>query len=175
MPKRKQAPAASSSSLPQRKRSKNVDDRSACGKGFSTAFMIVVDALSKMNKESSNYIYQVPLRPGQELCSSIGTFSHLFGLDENKTFKVLKDAGLIGVEGKQRKPVFKTQQWELITNIISGFVWTKNYGRQKAFTFRLGSKGEKSSIARQIKAKQAPPKSRQHSTFEHFELRWRDR
>ena len=107
MSKRKEAPAASSSSLPPRKSSKNVEDRSASGKGFPTAFMIVVDALSKISEESFNYIYQVSLRPGLELYSSIGTFSHLFSLDESETFKVLKGAGLVGVEGIQRKPIFK--------------------------------------------------------------------
>jgi hypothetical protein len=57
--------------------------------------------LSEINKESYNYIYQVPLRSGQEMYPAIGTFLHLFGLDENKTFEVLKAAGLVGIEGKQ--------------------------------------------------------------------------
>ena len=141
MPKRNQAPAASSSSLlPPRKSSKNVDDRSASGKGLPTDFTIVVDALSEINKASSNYVYQVPLRPGQELYPEIGTFSHLFGLDENQTFEVLKVADLVGIEGKQRKACFKTQKWDMIATSISGFFWNK-YGNNKAFVFGIGSKG----------------------------------
>jgi hypothetical protein len=73
MVKRKQAPAASSKSLASRKSFKNVDDRSASRKGFPTAFEIAVNVISKMNKKSYDYIYQVPLRPGQELYAAIGT------------------------------------------------------------------------------------------------------
>ena len=61
--------------------------------GSPTAFTIVLDALSKINKESYNYIYQVLLKAGQEIYPAIGTFSHLFGLDENETFEVLKGLG----------------------------------------------------------------------------------
>jgi hypothetical protein len=138
MAKRKQAPAASSGSL-SRKSSKNVDDQSASIKCFPTAFTIVLDMLSEINKESYFYIYQVPLRPGQELYRAIGTFSHLFGLDENKTFEVLKLAGLVGIEGKQQKASFKTQQRDMIATSISGFFWNK-YGKRRLSFSELARK-----------------------------------
>jgi hypothetical protein len=130
--------------------------------------------LSRINKESYNYIYQVPLRPGQELYPAIGTFSHLFGLDENETFEVLKLAGLVGIEGKQRKVSFKTQQWDMIATNISGFFWNK-YGKHKAFVFGIGSKGlNKNAMASQIKAKQAPPKfGCLHLLCKEFETKWK--
>jgi hypothetical protein len=57
--RRKQAPAASLSLLPQ-KSSKNVDDQFASGKGFPTSFEIVVEMLSNIkNKDIYHYIYQV--------------------------------------------------------------------------------------------------------------------
>jgi hypothetical protein len=81
------------------------------------------------------------LRPGQELYPALGTFSHLlFGLDENRPFEVLQVAGLVGIEGKERKAYFKTQQWDMIATSISGFFWNK-YGRNKASVSGLGSKG----------------------------------
>jgi hypothetical protein len=148
MAKRKQAPAASaSSSWLQRKKNKSVNDRSASGKALpATAFDVVVGKLSIINKESYHYIYQVSLKAGQELYPEIGTFSHLFGLDDDKTLEVLKEgAGLVGIEqGRGQNPVcFKTQQWEQIANYIPGLFWTKYYGHSRDFIFGLGSKGEK--------------------------------
>jgi hypothetical protein len=96
MAKRKQAPASASSSSLQRKKHKSVNDRSASGKALlATSFDIVVGKLSIINKESYHYIYQVSLKAGQELYPEIGTFSHWFSLDNNKTLEVLKGAGLV--------------------------------------------------------------------------------
>jgi hypothetical protein len=62
-------------------------------------------------------------------------------LDDNETLKVLKVSGLVGIEGKERNPLFNTQQWDEITNSIFGFSWRK-YGKHRPFILRFGSKVE---------------------------------
>jgi hypothetical protein len=135
-----------------------VNDRSASGNEVPADFDIVVDLISEISTDSYHYSFQVPLKPGQELYPALGMFSqHLFGSVENETFEVAKGAGLVCANQKS-KPFVKTQQWDEITNSISGFFCTKHYGCNRVFIFGLGSKGEKITMARQIKVKQALPK-----------------
>eukprot|EP00978_Attheya_sp_CCMP212_P024547 scaffold77281_cov56-Attheya_sp.AAC.5 len=52
----------------------------------SPPFHIVLEMLSRINKECNHYNYQVCLQPSQELYEGIGTFSTLFDFDESNTF-----------------------------------------------------------------------------------------
>ena len=125
----------------------------------TTVFDVIVNEFSKLIRWEKPYYYQIKLEYGKELFEGIGTFSELFDLDENKTFKVLEAAGIV-TRDKNKKVNFKKETFEALKNRINGFDFKVQYGRSRACLILLGGIGQQqASVVHQIKHRLKPPQA----------------
>lgn len=144
------------SSLAPRKRSRNGDDGPTFTTKPATVFEVIVNEFTNLIAWARPYYYQIKLESGKEIFEGIGTFSELFNLDENKTFKVLEATGLV-TRDKNKKVNFKKDKFEALKNTIAGFDFEVQYGRSRACLILLGGLGPHASADHQTKHKTKPP------------------
>jgi hypothetical protein len=153
--KRKAEEEVSSLAPSIQKRSRNGNDGPTLTEP-TTAFEVIANEFSKLITWKRPYYYQIKLESGKELFEGIGTFSELFDLDENNTFKVLEAAGLV-TRDKNKKVNFKKDKFEALKTRINGFDFEVQYGRSRACLILLGGLGQQASADHQIKHKIKPP------------------
>jgi hypothetical protein len=149
--------SSTGTSLVTRRKSSRNDDDVPTFTEPTTVFDVITNTFSNLITRARPYYYQLTFESETDMFEGIGTFSELFQLDENETFKVLEAAGLV-TRNKKKKVRFKSDKLEALKSKIEGFDFKIRCGRGRSCLILMGGMGPPAAaLDHQIHNKTKPP------------------